>query len=328
MRPEEISIHREPPCRDQCFLKEAPAPISSSSIVNDRQPNEQPVSRLQFAIPQPETSAGLNPGHNDGAAQQTASVTEPAEAQQETANTLSGPPRTRAEISRENSLKSTGPRTVEGKARSRFNARRHNLTGQTILNADDDMTNYFAGSARLKADFDPQGEFEIVLVQSLADAQWQLDRARTIETNILFGAASKLTNEHDETRDFEADWANAQATAFLENAKQLDLMSRYATRYHRQVLQIHDRLRQVQKERRKQEQETNLERKRKHNDEPRKHQQAAQNQCDKGTSGFVSQPESRLRGAANPRPTAADNQGKSVPEIVQESIQNGKNKAA
>jgi hypothetical protein len=154
----------------------------------------------------------------------------------------------KAEINRANAQHSTGPKTEEGKQRSRYNARKHNLTGQAILSSEEDLKNYFDCSARLIASLHCDGEHELRLAQSLADAQWQLDRARAIETNLLFQLA--VPHMPEDSND-AADWAESQAKAFMENSKQLDLMSRYATRYHRQVLQIHGLLAQVQKERRK-----------------------------------------------------------------------------
>ena len=39
---------------------------------------------------------------------------------------------------RQNSLKSTGPRTTDGKGRSRQNALKHGLTGEGVVLADED----------------------------------------------------------------------------------------------------------------------------------------------------------------------------------------------
>jgi hypothetical protein len=48
------------------------------------------------------------------------------------------PSAARAEANRRNSQKSTGPKTDEGKAKSRFNALKHGMTAQSILLPGDD----------------------------------------------------------------------------------------------------------------------------------------------------------------------------------------------
>src|SRR5882724_1067517 len=88
-------------------------------------------------------------------------------------------------------------------------------------------------------DLNPQGAVEISLVDSLVFATWQLARARSSETNILFIAASRHTGTAaDPDGNFDlVDHADALARAFEERAKTLDLISRYSGRYHRQILQ-------------------------------------------------------------------------------------------
>ena len=230
----------------------------------------------------------------------------------------------RAEINRANAQKSTGPKTEEGKQRSKYNARRHNLTGQTIISHESDLEAYFASCARLVADLRPEGEYENRVAQSLADAQWQLDRARAIETNLFFELASKRMPEAAEEADDPAAWPAAQAGAFLENAKQFDLMSRYATRYQRQVIQLHAHLMQLQKERRAYQQKRNDQRHERHQHDPSARPNI-HNQRRNEANGFVSQtglnPE-RQQGDPTPH------HKKTLRQIAEEAIQNKKITAA
>src|SRR5882724_10966825 len=106
-------------------------------------------------------------------------------------NSKNDPQRTRAEVSRANASHSTGPRTPEGKANSKMNAVKHALTAQTIMGSETELVAYHHLAQELMTDFQPVGAFEKRLVQSLSDAQWQLDRSRTIEHNIYFTTAAR-----------------------------------------------------------------------------------------------------------------------------------------
>jgi len=149
--------------------------------------------------------------------------------------------------------KSTGPRTEQGKAISRYNARRHGLTGQTIIMTAEELAIYTKLCENLQSDLEPEGEFEIRTVQSIADAQWQLDRAHAIENNLFFELTTRQLPEQEPDSDEEAnlDWGQGQARAFLKHAKEFDLLSRYATRFHRQIVQLKMTLDKAQKTRRK-----------------------------------------------------------------------------
>jgi hypothetical protein len=86
---------------------------------------------------------------------------------------------------RRNAQKSTGPRTAEGKRRSRRNAVRHGLTGETIIDAFEDAADYEAFEASIKADYRPRTVTERELVVRLASLLWRLRRATAIESGLL-----------------------------------------------------------------------------------------------------------------------------------------------
>ena len=85
---------------------------------------------------------------------------------------------------RANAQLSTGPRTAEGKAASSLNAVRTGLTGRTILLSASEADAYELHVARFACDFNPVGERETELVQSLADTQWRLNRIPVLEAGI------------------------------------------------------------------------------------------------------------------------------------------------
>ena len=60
------------------------------------------------------------------------------------------------EANRLNAQKSTGPRTPEGKFRTRLNSLRHGLTGQTVLLPEEDRQVCEAPCAAFLEDFPPK----------------------------------------------------------------------------------------------------------------------------------------------------------------------------
>ena len=93
---------------------------------------------------------------------------------------------------RRNAAKSTGPRTEEGKQRSRRNAVRHGLTAETVIGAMEDAEDY-APSKRHHADYTAQSAVERELVLRLASLLWRLRRATTIETGLFEIQAENLS---------------------------------------------------------------------------------------------------------------------------------------
>src|SRR5262245_3540892 len=89
------------------------------------------------------------------------------------------------EANRRNALRSTGPRTEEGKQRSRQNAVRHGLTAETVVVALEDAEDYQAFEAAVIADYDARTAVERELVLRLASLLWRIRRSTAIETDLL-----------------------------------------------------------------------------------------------------------------------------------------------
>jgi hypothetical protein len=93
----------------------------------------------------------------------------------------------RAEISRANSRKSTGPRTAEGKDRSKYNATKHGLTARSVLLPGEDPTQLAARQQQLIDDLQPRHSAEITAIELMAGAIWRSDRSeRALGNRINF----------------------------------------------------------------------------------------------------------------------------------------------
>jgi hypothetical protein len=83
----------------------------------------------------------------------------------------------RAEISRRNGAKSKGPKTPEGKERSKFNALKHGMRARTIVLPDEDADVLQIRINTWTDDLQPQSDLERDLIVRAAALSWQLDRA-------------------------------------------------------------------------------------------------------------------------------------------------------
>ena len=98
------------------------------------------------------------------------------------------------EANRRNALRSTGPRTEEGRRSSRANAFRHGLTAETVVARVEDEGDYRAFEAAVIADYDAQTAVERELVLRLASLLWRLRRATAVETDLLSIQAENLAD--------------------------------------------------------------------------------------------------------------------------------------
>jgi hypothetical protein len=89
------------------------------------------------------------------------------------------------QTNRLNALRSTGPKSDEGKQRSRLNAVRHGLTAETVVGSLEDAEDYKAFEAAVIADYCAETAVARELVLRLASLLWRLRRATAIETDLL-----------------------------------------------------------------------------------------------------------------------------------------------
>jgi hypothetical protein len=100
---------------------------------------------------------------------------------------------------RRNAAKSTGPKTEQGKERSRRNALRHGLTAETVIGGLENAQDYKAFEEAVAADFDAQSAVERELVLRLSGLLWRLRRASRIEAGLFEIEANHLNQMR--TRD-------------------------------------------------------------------------------------------------------------------------------
>lgn len=86
-----------------------------------------------------------------------------------------------AATNRQNAQKSTGPKTSKGKAVVALNAMKHGLLSRHVLLPDDDEAALIDLGKRLRAHWQPVGEFELLLVDRMVTAAWRLRRLLMVE---------------------------------------------------------------------------------------------------------------------------------------------------
>src|SRR5215210_7832905 len=91
----------------------------------------------------------------------------------------------KTQANRRNALKSTGPKTAEGKAAVRLNALRHGLRSEEILLPGEDEEALTELDERLREELQPVGELENLLVDRIVIAHWRLSRLARVEAGIF-----------------------------------------------------------------------------------------------------------------------------------------------
>ena len=107
-----------------------------------------------------------------------------------------------------NAVKSTGPKTDAGKARSKLNACKLGLHTQSVLRADDDPQELKRLLGDLRCHFQPVGRMELGLVDEIATAKWRKLRICRIETDTLYAYGCKGNDSQSDATAFALDQKN------------------------------------------------------------------------------------------------------------------------
>lgn len=152
------------------------------------------------------------------------------------------------DANRLNSQKSTGPRTVEGKSKTRLNAKRDGITGQVITLSEEDMPVFEALKAELIAGFAPKTAMELNLASGIAWDMWRLDHLRAIEMNMYALGVTNPASDVD-CDDPQLHTAMSGALTFAKESAKFALMSVYEQRLNRSIHKNLETLRELQAER-------------------------------------------------------------------------------
>ena len=189
---------------------------------------------------------------------------------------------------RANARRSTGPKTLKGKATVRLNAIRHGLLARDAVLPGEDAEAFEKLWNEVWAELSPVGPIEEILVKRAINEMWRLERATRVETALYHWRVYCLkvmrltqkvcsyqksvldglpfgTSISDEAAHTEAQEAVAEAEserdrdevllgcAFDADAKEVDTfakLARYETHHERSLFRILAEVRQMQEKRR------------------------------------------------------------------------------
>ena len=123
-----------------------------------------------------------------------------------------------------NALKSTGPKTAEGKERSRANALKHGLTGDGVVMHAADAAEVERKTAAFEASFRPDDEAGRVLVRRAAVCAVRMERAVVQETAALNARVLKARAEAEASGE---DPDEAGDIALFDPSKEACLARKY-----------------------------------------------------------------------------------------------------
>jgi hypothetical protein len=107
------------------------------------------------------------------------------------------------EVNRQNAQRSTGPRTTEGKERSRWNALKHGARAAALVLPGEDPAAFREEIDAWVAAVEPRNQIEQRLAETAAKAYWQGERIQRaqvarLETSMRRAAATEQKEEQDE----------------------------------------------------------------------------------------------------------------------------------
>jgi len=141
-----------------------------------------------------------------------------------------------------NAQLSTGAKTEVGKAKISHNAVKTALTGQTVLLHTDDVAAYERLGKMIVGLYKPATEEEELIVQSLIDAEWRLQRIPSLEEGIYAVGRNQLIETVSNIHLLEVE-------VYLKYERQLKNLSLQENRIRRNREKDIARLKEIQRAR-------------------------------------------------------------------------------
>jgi hypothetical protein len=99
------------------------------------------------------------------------------------------------EANRKNALKSTGPRTIEGKEASSQNATKHGLCANRNVIRTESQEQYDTFRDEIIADISPAGAMELMLAERIVSLLWRLKRAEHFQNSAMNALIERDLND-------------------------------------------------------------------------------------------------------------------------------------
>ena len=154
------------------------------------------------------------------------------------------------QANRLNALKSTGPKSPAGKARSASNALKHGLLTRDVLMPGEKAKELMAFREEMMAELAPQGELEEFLADRVVESAWRLRRAGRMERQIVQDKLSSELRSRAKNPGYYADQpvptADSVAAGALSNKDTYDKLVRYEAHIQRGLYKALHELQRLQ----------------------------------------------------------------------------------
>ena len=159
----------------------------------------------------------------------------------------------RIAANRANSLKSTGPKSIEGRERSRGNALKHGMTGEGVVLSNEDAAEVERRFMAFRAELQPSGEVGEALVRRAAICSIRMDRGVAQETAALSERVRQAEADFEVPEGVDAAEgarlrAEAGCRAMFDPSKEVSLARKYEAAAERGFFRALKELRQLEKQ--------------------------------------------------------------------------------